>query len=241
MRKKYNKKAEIGKNTQRCTLSDNKVTPLLQEGSKSVNPVKIGDIEGELKWTGTDFEDETGSWTFTRSNEGKETVIDSPTEIITNYDGNYNSPYLMIIFMGENGGYNDIEDLINQHKQMIEHANAKYTIVLGFSSGSEKERKKYETAMKEEFGEYFISLREYLAQPIYDENGEIISCNGLADQELEPNDTYTYQDVTYDAIEEIKKGIVPHMILKDSVHYTEETKTVIGNMIYKKLCELEIF
>ena len=223
------------------TLSKNKVKPLLQGGYEHVNPVRIGDIEGNIEWTGQYYNDKNGTWTFTRLEEGKEVVITEPTTITTNYDRNHNSPYLMIIFMGQNGGYSSNEDLINQHKLMIEHANAKNVIILGLSSGSRAGREEYESVMKKEFGKYFISLREYLSCPIYNEEQEIISCNGLAEQCLEPNNTYTYNGITYDAIEEIKNGIVPHMILRDSVHYTEGTKRVIGDMLYKKCCELGIF
>ena len=95
--------------------------------------------------------------------------------------------------------------------------------------------------MKKEFGRYFISLREYLAHPIYGTDGNtIVSCYGLADQGLEPG-SKEYNGVTYNALDEIATGTVPHQILQDSVHYTAGTKDVIGNMLYKKCCELNIF
>ena len=62
---------------------------------------------------------------------------------------------------------------------MIEHSNDNHVIILGLSSGSAASRENYETRMKKEFDRYFISLREYLATPIY-ENGEIVSCYGIA-------------------------------------------------------------
>lgn len=95
--------------------------------------------------------------------------------------------------------------------------------------------------MKKEFGRYFISLREYLAHPIYDTDGKTIkSCYGLADQELEPG-SKEYNDVVYNALEEIATGTVPHQILADSVHYTAGTKEVVGKLIYKRCQELNIF
>ena len=217
-----------------------KVTPLLQGGAH-VNPCYIGDVKGTLKWTGSSHSDTTGTWTFTRSEAGEEVVIDRPTAIRTDFDVNRNSPYLMVIFIGQNGGYTDLDDLVRQHRLMMEHANAKHTIILGLSSGTKAGRADYEARMKKEFGRYFISLREYLAQPIYDSGGNIVSCYGLADQNLEPNDTYVYNGTTYDALAEIAVGTVPHMSLADSVHYTSGTKTVIGNMLYKKCKELNIF
>ncbi len=93
--------------------------------------------------------------------------------------------------------------------------------------------------MKAAFGRRFISLREYLAAPIYDGEGHIISCYGLADQGLEPGEK-EYNGVTYVALDEIATGTVPHQILSDSVHYTAGTKTVIGKMLYQKMRELNI-
>ena len=219
------------------TYEGYKVTPLLQGGSH-VNPVKIGDVEGILKWTGSNYADMNGIWTFTRSVAGDAVVIDRPTAIRTEFDRNKNAPHLMVIFIGQNGGYTDNDDLIRQHRLMIEHANAKNFIVLGLSSGTASGRKNYEDAMKKEFGRYFISLREYLAHPIY-QNGEIVSCYGLADQNITPDPSYSYNGKT--TLQEITEGSVPHQILADVVHYTVGTKTVIGNMLYKKCCELGIF
>jgi hypothetical protein len=215
-----------------------KATPLLQGGSNHVNPCKIGDVVGTLTWTGANYSDVNGTWTFTRANIGDAVTIARPTAIRTNYDMNKNSPYLMVIFIGQNGGYTNIDDLIRQHRLMIEHSNSKYHIVLGLSSGSAADRSAYESAMNNEFGRYFISLRQYLAHPIY-ENGEIVSCYGLADQGLSPDPSFTYDGKT--TLQEIAAGIVPHQILADSVHYTANTKLVIGNMLYKKCCELGIF
>jgi hypothetical protein len=146
----------------------------------------------------------------------------------------------MIIFIGQNGGYNDEEDLVRQHRLMIEHANAKHVIVLGLSSGSASTRASYEARMKKEFGRYFISLREYLAHSIKDSSNNIISCYGLDDQGLKPG-SKEYGGQTYVALNEIATGTVPHQILADGVHYTDGTKTVIANLIYKRCKELNIF
>lgn len=195
-------------------------TPLLQGGAH-VNPVKLGNVEGTLKWTGSSYSDTSGTWTFTRSVAGDEVVIDRPTALTTAYDREKNSPYLMVIFMGQNGGYNsDNEELVNLHRLMIDHAKAKHVIVLGLSSGSTSSSADYEAAMKKAFGRYFISLREYLSQ------------YGLADAGLTPT--------TADTIA-MMGGTVPPQLLADDVHYTDATKIVIGNLIYKRCCELGIF
>jgi hypothetical protein len=216
----------------------NKVTPLFQT-SAHVNPVMLGDIKGTLAWTGSSGEDQNGTWTFTRTTAGEEIVIDRPTAIKTNFDIVHNGKNeLMIIYMGANGGWNDIADLVHQHKLMIDHFKGKEYVVLGLSSGTAASRADYEAAMKEAFGRRFISLREYLAHPIY-ENGEIVSCYGLADQNLTPS-TKEYAGVTYNSLDEIATGTVPHQLLIDGIHYTEGTRQVIGKMLYRRLKELNI-
>lgn len=197
-----------------------KATPLLQGGSNHINPVTISGIEGTLKWTGSAYNDTSGTWTFTRSQAGNALVIDRPTAIITAYDREHNNPNLMVIFMGQNGGYADISDLVNKHKLMVEHSNAKKVIVLGLSSGTAESRADYESEMRKAFGRYFISLRDYLSK------------YGLADAGL----TATNEDITA-----MNEGRVPPQLLADTVHYTSACKTVIGNMLYKKCKELNIF
>ena len=203
------------------TAFGHSVMPLLQGSGSNVNPVKIGGIEGTLAWTGSSYSDTSGTWTFTRSKEGEEVIINRPTALVTAFDREKNSPHLMVIFMGQNGGYDsDNEELVNLHRLMINHAKAKHTIILGLSSGSATSRADYEAAMKKAFGRYFISLREYLSE------------YGLDDAGLTPTDSDTAAMAT---------GTVPPQLLADNVHYTSTAKTIIGNLIYKRCCELGIF
>lgn len=209
-----------------------KVTPLLQGGAH-VNPVKIGEVEGTLRWIGTNYADTNGIWTFTRSAAGEAVTIKRPTAVRTAFDRLHNQPSeVMILFIGQNGGYADLTDLIRMHQQMISHFKGKEYLVLGLSSGTESQRAEYEKQMKQAFGRRFVSLREYLAHPVYDTDGKtVISCYGLDDAGLDPTDA---------DIERIKQGQVPQTLLADSVHYTAATKTVIGTMLYKKMIELGI-
>ena len=214
------------------TASGHSVTPLLQ-GSPHFNPCFIGDIKGVMRWTGSDHSDLTGDWEFKRLEPGAPIVIDKPTPIRTNFDINRNAPYLQIIFIGQNGGYNDLTELIFQHKLLISHSQAKNSVILGLSSGTAKQRSAYENAMRNEFGKYFISLREILSTPIYNaDEDKIISCYGLFHAGLSPN--------TGD-LDDIKVGKVPQQLLIDSVHFTEATRIVIGNSIYKSCKGLNIF
>ena len=224
------------------TVLGNKVRPAMQSNGSNLNPVDVDGVECTLKWTGSSYNDTAGTWTLERASLGDDVVVNRPTIIRTAFDRLHNSPYLMVVYIGQNGGYdNNLDTLVEQHKRIIDHANAKHVIVIGLSSGNAEQRADYETRMKKEFGRYFISLREYLSHPIYDADGStIVNCYGLDDQGLEPG-TVTYNNVEYVALDEISRGTVPHQLLIDSVHYTEGTRTVIGNLIYKRCKELNIF
>lgn len=200
------------------TYFGHKVTPLLQGGGH-MNPCTIGDVEGTLRWTGSSHSDTTGVWTFTRNKEGEEVVITRPTALVTNYDRTRNKPKIMIIFIGQNGGWDNINHLIQQHRLMIEHSQCNDFIVLGLSSGTANSRREYEEAMKNEFGRRFFSLRAYLSQ------------YGLEDLEIEP----TEQDLAMMA-----QGQTPQSLLIDSVHYTNECRALIGELVYKLIKELHM-
>ena len=200
------------------------VTPLLQGGG-NVNPVTLDGIKGTLSLS-------SSKYYFTRSEAGDAKTIDRDASLVTYGDTKYNSPYLMVIFMGQNGGWSNVSELIDQHKKMIAHANAKHVLILGLSSGTAESRADYEAAMKAEFGRYFVSIRQYLAHPIYDAGNNIVSCYGLADERLTP---------TADDLAKIAIGQVPSQLLADSVHYTTATKTAIGNMLFKYCQDLGIF
>lgn len=71
---------------------------------------------------------------------------------------------------------------------------------------------------------------------------ETVSCYGIEDQNAEINMDYISPNANNLTVkQEIEQGIVPHAILADGVHYTTGTKTVIGDLIYKRCKELNIF
>ncbi|WP_350346139.1 hypothetical protein ABR335_09155 [Heyndrickxia faecalis] len=195
------------------------VLPLLQGGGAHVNPSYIDGIAGTLRWTGTSYDDINGTWVWRRNEAGEARTINRPTPLITNFDKNYNDG-IMIIYMGQNGGFASDAEAVRLHKLMIQHSNAKHTVILGYSSGTAAERESYEAAMTNEFGRYFISLREYLSQ------------YGLDDAGITP---------TQADMDAMAMGKTPPSLLVDSVHYNAECKTVIGHMLYKKMRDLNLF
>ena len=67
---------------------------------------------------------------------------------------------------------------------------------------------------------------------LYDGNNAISTCYGLQDLSLTP----TAQDLT-----DIAAGKVPSRCFIDGIHFTEELRPFIGDAIYKRCKELNIF
>lgn len=185
----------------------------VRQGGTGVNPVRINGVDGTLVFA-------NDAWTFTRSAGGDAVTINRPQAMTTAFDREKNAPYLMVIFIGQNGGFKDNDELVRMHKHMIDHANAINYIVLGLSSGTAATRAEYEEAMRKEFGRYFISLREYL------------STYGMTHAGLTP----TTADIAA-----MERGEVPPQLIADGVHFTEPCKRVIGEYLFEKCTELGIF
>lgn len=178
-----------------------------------INPCYINGVIGNL----SKVNDSNGIYyTFTRYNDGKEIVIDRPTRIFFDATDKYNDS-ILCLFIGQNGGYNTEEELVEQIRNAIRHNNSGKYIILGLTTGSNAERASLEKTMQNAFGLHYLNTRRYLYM------------YGLSDANIEP----TTQDEN-----DTKNGIVPNSLRTDSVHLNDKGYTVLGNIVYKKGVEL---
>jgi hypothetical protein len=80
--------------------------------------------------------------------------IPAGTEIVTQGSGDYES-YIPIIFIGQNGGYDDISDLIAQQQAVVDHGTGpedRY-LIIGLHTGDARSRAELESAMEEAWGD----------------------------------------------------------------------------------------
>lgn len=178
-----------------------------------VNPVTLEGIEGTLTWSN----DGTDHWYFTRNIEGDSMTINRPTVLLT--DGRKRKKNVLIIFMGQNGGWdNNPDTLVKQYKKMIDQANSNRYILLGLTSSNATSGAALEKAMFENFGRHYINLREYL------------STYGIQDAGLTPTST---------DLEQMAVGAVPSSLLSDAIHGNQYYYNIIGNLVYKRGKELD--
>lgn len=207
------------------------VTPLTQ-GDGGVNPVVINGVQGRLSLDlETYFNRHRYSYSFTRLTPGDPVTVAAGTVITTAASSLY-LDYLPVIFIGT---YDDssttVDELIHYQKAMINHqiANKDRYIILGLYSmndrwdqGRTHDLDIFETAMLQEYGDHYISVRKYLTS------------DGLTDAEITP----TKQDT-----DDIKLGYVPSSLRSTSATSELNAKgyQLIGKIVFDRMDKLGFF
>lgn len=218
---------------------------LRQGGAPTVNPVTIigKDANGnEISVTGTiakaTLTDDApaGSsthtcdakylkYTFTRTDSGTETVsFVSGARVIAHssyvYDGR-----TCIIFMGENGGYSDIAELIQQYEEILKACgNPEYYLIISTTSGSNESRKVLNDALTERWGDRYINMGNAL------------------NSSTKSYELAGYSDAAITSIREnINNGTVSTLLIKDNCHPNAVGYAVIGNIIFERLFDIGVF
>lgn len=161
---------------------------------------------------------------FRRDEAGEETVFPEGTRVYTR-QSRENRNLFPIIWMGMNGGYDSIEELIEQHRALLSdkalYADGYYLIV-GLLDSTAAEEAAFEAA----FGEHYLNARKYLNE------------HGLNDAGLTPTDA----DRTA-----VQNGEVP-VSLRDlnnaertPFYLNRDGYAVIGREIFRRIDALGYF
>lgn len=135
---------------------------------------------------------------------------------------NLRNAYCNIIFMGENGGFRNVKDLIRQIKAMIKYSRCNRYIVVGFHKYNQvisdhKRMVGMEDSMSIAFDKHYLCIRRNLVS------------SGLKNVGLEP---------TPADIDSMRKGVVPPQLLVDGLHFTSKDYEFIGDLVSQKMKEL---
>jgi hypothetical protein len=216
---------------------------LRQGGRPTVNPVTIvgkdaaGEeisVSGTLDCTLTDDAPSGASmmtcdykylkYTFTR-NDGKTDTLNfaSGARVLAKssylYDGR-----TCIIFMGENGGYSSIDELIKQQKEiLVACGSPKYYLIISTHSGTTESRRKLEEALTERWGENYINMGTEL------NTYEAHKFAGFTDADIAS------------VRNNIAEGSVSPLLVYDTCHPNAVGYAVIGNIIFKHLYNIGAF
>lgn len=209
------------------------VTPLLQLGWNEEAPAKMNPcyIDGQEYAFSSDshFWKENGKYVFEYNYyiESKKKIIETKilkkgTAVETYAMRHLRNAYANIFFMGQNGGFKDVADLITQYKAMIDYSRCDKYIIVGFHKPNMciptiARMKEMEDSLLQAFGNHYINLREYMVT------------NGLKDAALTPT------DVDNDSI---SKGQVPPQLIPDGCHFTSSGYRLLAELVRKRMVEL---
>ena len=165
-------------------------------------------------------------YTFTRTDGKTNTVtFDAGTRIQTQesyiYDGR-----TCIIFMGENGGYNnDLNKLIEQQEEILAACgNPEYFLIISSTSKTTTDRKAITEALTKRWGANYINMGNELNSS---------------------RKSYEFAGYSEEAIvsiqEKIIDGSVSTLLIKDSCHPNAVGYAVAANIMFERLFELGAF
>ena len=196
------------------------VAPLLQ-GNAGMEWVTIEGVKGVISIEQESYVSSSYRYFFTRSEAGGEVFVPAGTELVTQGSTDYKD-YLMVLFIGQNGGYDDVEELISQQKAMLAHqtANNQRYIIVGLHTGTAADRAELEEAMQREYGDHYINLRAYMSEQAMDDAGLVPT---LTDQQS------------------MARGETPPSLMVDGVHFTPTAYRLIGQLIFERMETLGYF
>lgn len=185
-------------------------------GDNSVNPCIIGGVEGNLSINPDD-----GTKYFTRLTPGEAVTANTQDPIQFWAMRDKREDDILVIWSGNNDAPtpSTISSTINYINKIIEYTGTDKYVVVNFAKiETIPEIDKVNEIMADEFGEHLIDIRSYL-------RGDAMKDAGL---------TLTDEDKQF-----LEEGRMPRSLFADDVvHYIPRCYELVGEQIYKKLCEL---
>ena len=184
----------------------------LKQGASSYTG-RLGDVPGTFSKTNVDT---TYTYFFTRSVAGAEIAANRPLPMYLDI-GEQARGDITCIWIGQNGP-SDTRS-IQDAKAIIQHLTAlnKRFIVISKPGGTSAQDAD-DALWFAEFGRRFIPIRQYMVK------------YGLADAGITP----TSQDLI-----DMANGTVPSSLRVDAVHWVAAGYTILGNLVFQRLIELE--
>lgn len=201
------------------------ISPIIQHDG-GFNPCYINGIECTLKYYGGVPAGVGSYWTINRVNYGASTsYVRDSSLIVTNVFRNHRFKDMLLLWIGTNGGFSDIDNLIWWQKRIIETLNPQNYIVLGLHAMgmllNNTSGKPYDDAMLKAFGYRFFNTREYMIT------------DALSDGGFEP----TQSDIDAMEIGEMPPSLSRYPSSRD-IHLNKSANTALANRLHMKMIEL---
>lgn len=186
-------------------------------GDAGLNPVTINGVKGNI--TSSYHSEDYGYCYFTRLEPGDEVFVEGDTQVYPASKELYGG-YVNVIFMGENGHYENAEDLISQYQRIIDARGLTRYVIIGLTTGDNTSRGELSGKMAAYFGNNYIDMRTELAN----RGPELV---GL---ERQSGDWYNVQE-----------GLVMGYLKSDEIHLNEYGYRAVGMILYERMEALGYF
>jgi hypothetical protein len=146
----------VGSSGMISNFNGREINPILQGGAWMINPCYVGNIECTLRWTGSAHNDTNGKFTLKRNiTNSSNSIIPVKTFCLPKMAYELRKE-VQIIFMGQNGGYDNNEQLLEAFKKCTEYLGHGNFIVITSHKNSSSE---LNDLMRNEYGHKYINLK----------------------------------------------------------------------------------
>ena len=198
-------------------LDNGMYSNLAAVGDAGLNPVTINGVQGNI--TSSYHSGAYGYCYFTRLEPGTEVFVEGGTQVYPASKELYGG-YVNVIFMGENGYYENAEDLISQYQRIIDARGLTRYVIIGLTTGDNTSRGELSQKMSAYFGNNYIDMRTELVN----RGPELVG------QERQSGDWYNIQE-----------GIVMGYLKSDEIHLNEYGYRAAGMILYERMEALGYF
>ena len=212
---------------------------------------EIARIEGNITHKGTttnrtdDFASEVK---FTRTTPGEAITVPAKSKLVTFAAKNLRNPDLMVVYMGQNGGFNTLEILYSQCRDMIDYAfpeGEENYIILGFHNHETVKKWNVDNAYWNFFGgPDGFGVNEAAGRPIsrfvnlYTE----LTGENYKDYLVVSGAAASVEDVCAEDVDYVSRGMIPYSYwIRPSIndiHPNEYGAKAFATAVYKKIVEL---
>ncbi len=192
------------------------VRPLLQGGEDTINPCYLDGEKCVMTY-------DDGKYYIQRAEPAEKVrTIPMSTAIVTNYAKMYKKPDILILRIGTNGIFQNVDEYIKQIDRMIRFSGAQKYLIIGMHGAPSRymtstELKPYEDAMEDRYGLNFLNWRLYA------------SSNAIYDAGITPNS---------ESLSDMENGYVPRQLRSDLIHLNVQGYTILSKKIKSRLEEL---
>lgn len=189
------------------------VNPFIQgnETSWAINPCSIAGVAGTLS-------ESSGNYVFTRSVAGDAVVVGEIPQRVVTYAYNNHRRGITIWWLGQNGGYTDLNNLLAMVKSGVAWQTDSRFLVMTPPTSTAAARAEVEALFRDAFGDKYVNIRAYMS------SYWALNLAGITPTATDESD--------------IAVGRVPESLRGDSVHHNDAGQLVIATVLYQRGKEL---